>query len=119
MEKNLSNKLYLKKELYSLCKLENTDALQHLSKFNGLISQLLQFQVTFDDEDKAILLLTSLPSSYENLMTTLFYGKDTLKFEQVSGSLLFYNKTYKVSNNESQVLVIENKGRSKVRMSRP
>ena len=40
MAKNLSNKLYLK-ELYSLSMLENKDALQHLSKFNGLISQLL------------------------------------------------------------------------------
>ena len=60
MAKNLSNKLYLKKELYSLHMSENTDALQHLSNLNGLISQLLQFQVTFDDEDKAILLLASL-----------------------------------------------------------
>ena len=62
---NLSKKLYLKKELYNLRMLENIDVLQHLSKFNSLISQLLQFQVNFDDEDKAILLLTSLPSSYE------------------------------------------------------
>ena len=97
---------------------ENIDALQHLSKFNGLISQLLQFQVTFDDENKAILLLASLPS-YENLMTTLLYGKDTLKFEQVSGSLLSYNKINKVSSNKSQALVTEKRGRIKGRMSRP
>ena len=64
MAKNLPNKLYLK-ELYSMRMSENTDALQHLSKFDSLISQLLQFKVTFDDEDKAILLLASLPSSYE------------------------------------------------------
>ena len=119
MAKNLSNKLYLKKELYSLRMSESTDMLQHLSKFNSLISQLLQFKVTFDDEDKAILLLASLPSSYENLMTTLLYGKDTLKFEQVSGSLLSYNKTNKVASNESQALVTENRGRNKGRMSRP
>ena len=115
---HLSNKLYLK-ELYNLRMSENTDALQHLSKFNDLISQLLQFQVIFDDEDKAMLLLASLPSSYEKLMTTLLYGNDTLKFKQVSRSLLSYNKTSKVANNESQALVIENKGRSKGRMSRP
>ena len=90
-----------------------------MSKFNGLISQLLQFQINFDDEDKAILLLASLPSSYENMMTTLLYGNDTLKFKQVSGSLLSYNKTNKVANNESQALVTENRGRSKDRMSRP
>ena len=52
----MSNKLYLKKELYSLRMSENTNVLQHLSKFNSLISQLLQFQVTFDDEDKATLI---------------------------------------------------------------
>ena len=68
MANNLSNKLYLKKELYSLRMQENTDVLQHLSKFNCLISQLLQFKVTFDDKDKVILILASLPSSYENLM---------------------------------------------------
>ena len=118
MVKSLSNKLYLK-ELYSLRMSKNTDALQHLSKFNGLISQILQFQVTFDDEDRAILLLASLPSSFENLMTTLLYGNDTLNFEQVSGSLLSDNKTTKVSSNESQGLVTENKGRSKGIMIRP
>ena len=100
MANNLSNQLYLKKELYGLRMPENTDVLQHLSKFNSLISQLLQFQVTFGDEDKAILLFASLPSSYENLMTTLLYGKDTLKFKQMSGSLLSYNKTRKVASNE-------------------
>ena len=52
-------------------------------------------------------------------MNTLLYGKDTLKFEQVSGSLFSYNKTSKVANNESQALVIENRGTSKGRMSRP
>ena len=56
MANNLLNKLYLKKELYNLHMPENTDVLQHLSKFNSLISQLLLFQVTFDDEDKAIIL---------------------------------------------------------------
>ena len=40
MEKNLSNKLYFK-ELCSLCMSKNIDALQHLIKFNGLVSQLL------------------------------------------------------------------------------
>ena len=118
MANNLSEKLYLKKELYILHMQENTDVLQHLSEFNSLISQLLQFQVTFDDEDKAILLLESLLSSYENLMTTLLYGKDTLKYEQVSGSLLSYNKTSKVARNESQALVIEKRCRSKSRMPR-
>ena len=52
------------------------------------------------------------------MMTTLLYGKDTLKFEHVSVSLLFYNKTSKVASNESQALVTENRGRSKSRTLR-
>ena len=52
-------------------------------------------------------------------MTTLLYGKDTLIFEQVLGSLLSYNKTRKLSNNDSQALVTEKRGRSKGEMSRP
>ena len=43
MANNLLNKLYLKKELYNLHMPINTDVLQHLSKFNSLISQLLLF----------------------------------------------------------------------------
>ena len=38
---NLSNKLYLKKELCSLRMPKNIDVLQHLSEFKSLISQLL------------------------------------------------------------------------------
>ena len=55
----------------------------------------------------------------KNMMTTLLYGKDTLKFEQVSGSLLSYNKISKVASNESQALVTKNRGRSKGKMSKP
>ena len=52
-------------------------------------------------------------------MTTLLYGKGTLKFELLLGSLLSYNKTSKVTNNESQTLVTKNRGRRKGKMSRP
>ena len=38
MANNLSNQLYLKKELYGIRMPKNTDMLQHLSKFNSLIS---------------------------------------------------------------------------------
>ena len=52
-------------------------------------------------------------------MTTLLYRKDNLKFELLLGSLLSYNKTRKVTNNESQTLVTKNRGRRKGKMSRP
>ena len=44
--------------------------------------------VTIDDEDKAIILLCSLPPSYEHVVTTLTYGKETIKIEDITAALL-------------------------------
>jgi cell division cycle protein 20 (cofactor of APC complex) len=35
--------------------------------------------VKINDEDKAIIILCSLPRSYEHLVTTLMYGKEDIK----------------------------------------
>ena len=42
--------------------------------------------VKIDDEDKALLLLNSLHDTYEHLTTTLLYGKDEIKFNDVSNA---------------------------------
>nr|GEY61469.1 protein kinase-like domain, concanavalin A-like lectin/glucanase domain protein [Tanacetum cinerariifolium] len=39
------------------------------------------------DKDHSLLLLTSLPSSYDNFVETLLYGRDTLKLEDVLATL--------------------------------
>ncbi|GJZ60970.1 retrotransposon protein, putative, ty1-copia subclass [Tanacetum coccineum] len=39
--------------------------------------------VDIDDEDQALMLLTSLPSSYDNFVETLFYGRESLTLEDV------------------------------------
>jgi hypothetical protein len=49
---------------------------------------MLRIDIKFEDEDKAMMLLTSLPTSYEHLMTTLLYGKETLELEEVLRALL-------------------------------
>ncbi|KAL6326996.1 hypothetical protein AAG906_012680 [Vitis piasezkii] len=45
---------------------------------------------TFEDEDKALMLLNSLSisSMYENLVTTLMWGKETLDLEEIMSILL-------------------------------
>ncbi|GJS87799.1 retrovirus-related pol polyprotein from transposon TNT 1-94 [Tanacetum coccineum] len=40
-----------------------------------------------EDEDQALMLLTSLPSSYENFMETLLYGREFLTMEDVLETL--------------------------------
>ena len=50
-----------------------------------------------DDEDRALLLLSSLPHSYENLVTTLLVGKETLNEDDVIAVLLENEKFKKPS----------------------
>ena len=60
-----------------------------------------------DDEDKAVILLVSLPPSYEHLRTTLMYGKDTLRIHEVVAALLSHESIRKKeSENYSEERVM-------------
>ncbi|KAH7849584.1 hypothetical protein Vadar_019987 [Vaccinium darrowii] len=98
MRKNLTNKLYVKKQLYGLQMKEGTNLLEHLNSYNMLNSQLVGFGVTLDEEDKAILLLASLPPSYDHLVTTVMYGKETLSLDEVTSTLLSHEKMRRDDN---------------------
>ena len=53
--------------------MEGSNLSQHLNVFNQIIDDLMRVDVMFEDEDKALMLLNSLPVSptHENLVTTL------------------------------------------------
>jgi predicted permease len=67
---------------------DGSDPLEHLNAFNMLITWLTNFGVNLEEEDKVILLLASLPTSFNHLVTTLMYGKETLELEKVTSALL-------------------------------
>ena len=69
---------------------KGADLAQHVHKFNQIISDLLRIDIKFDDENKAMMLLSSLSASYKHLVTTLLWGKETLEFEEIPGALLDY-----------------------------
>jgi hypothetical protein len=71
MSKSLTNKFYLKQWLYGLEMAEGSNMSQHINVFNQIIGDLKRVDVKFEDEDKALMLLNSLPTSsmYENLVT--------------------------------------------------
>ena len=52
---------------------------------------LARIGVQVPDEDRAILLLCLLPPSYEHLITTLTYGKETVELEEITVALLSYD----------------------------
>uniref|UniRef100_A0A2N9J203 Integrase catalytic domain-containing protein n=1 Tax=Fagus sylvatica TaxID=28930 RepID=A0A2N9J203_FAGSY len=118
MSKSLMNKLHLKQKLYGLKMTEGVDLRQHINTFKQIISDMLRIDIKFEDEDKAMMLLTSLPASYEHLVTTLLYGKETLELEEVSGALLdHYQRKHKDSAESSgEGLVVkgyQDRGRKK------
>jgi hypothetical protein len=102
MSKSLTNKLHLKQKLYRLKMTEGADLRQHINTFKQIINDMLRIDIKFEDEEKAMMLLTSLPASYEHLVTTLLYEKETLELEEVSGALLdYYQQKHKDSAESS------------------
>ena len=62
--------------------------LEHLNFFKKIISELLAVDVKVDEEDKVLILLSSFSQSYDYIVTTMLYGKETLILEEVTSTLL-------------------------------
>lgn len=107
LRKSLTTKLNLKRELYRLKMEEGGNLMEHMNVFNGLLDQLAKAAVKIEEEDKALLLLTSLPDSYDNLVTTILCGKDSVGMEDVESILLSNDKRKRPNwgDNQSSALV--------------
>ena len=90
LDKTAPNKLYLKQELYGLKMQEGVDLTEHVNAFNRVVSDLARIEVKVEDEDRAILMLASLPKSYKGLVVTLTYGKTSITASEVTTALLCY-----------------------------
>ncbi|KAH0682489.1 hypothetical protein KY290_021056 [Solanum tuberosum] len=78
---------------------------------------LANLGVKIDEEDKAIVLQNSLPSSYDNLATTILHGKDSIELKDVISALQLNEKMRKKPENHGQSLITESRGRSYQRSS--
>ncbi|GJV63360.1 retrovirus-related pol polyprotein from transposon TNT 1-94 [Tanacetum coccineum] len=86
-DRSLANRLYLKKKLYTYYMSPGTKLGDHIDEFNKLILDLANIDIEIEDEDQALMLLMSLPSSYENFVETLLYGRESLTMEDVLATL--------------------------------
>nr|GEX02178.1 hypothetical protein [Tanacetum cinerariifolium] len=87
MTKSLANKLYLKKKLYTFYMPAGRKIFEHIDEFNKIVLDLANIEVKFENKDLALLLLTSLPASYEHFVDTLLYGREALTLEDVMATL--------------------------------
>ena len=87
MTKNLSNKIYLKEQLFGF-KMDPAKSLEeNLDDFNIITIGLANIDEKMFDENQAIILLNSLPDSHKDLKTAIKYGRDSLSLEDVLGAL--------------------------------
>lgn len=91
MGKNLSNKVFLKDQLYGICMEEGNDIMEHIIVFNRCTNDLLQVEVEYE-EVKALLLLRSLPQSFKLFWAMLIFGKEILWLKEVVQDTIFQEK---------------------------
>jgi len=92
---------------------ENISVRDHLDNFNRVILDLQSIGVKIDDEDQAIILLCSLPKSYENFIDTMLYGRDSITVNNVKDSLQSKELKRRVSSsNGDDAGLIVSRGRS-------
>jgi hypothetical protein len=83
MSKDLTSRLHVKMKLFSHKLQEGAPVMNHLSISREIVSDLLCMEVKYEDEDLALLLLVSLPSSFTNFRDTICISHDTLTLTEV------------------------------------
>ncbi|KAH9763592.1 Integrase catalytic domain-containing protein [Citrus sinensis] len=108
MTKSLANRLYIKKRMFTLKMAEGSSLEDRIDEFNQVCDTLEIIDEGLADEGKALLLVSSLPSSYSNFVDALMYGRQTLSLDEVKAALNIRGLQEKSGNmNLGEVLVVK------------
>jgi hypothetical protein len=69
--KTIRNKLFLQRRFFIVKMQEGEDLLAHINMVKALVDQLHSIEVNIEDEDVYMVLLMSLPPSFDNFVTSL------------------------------------------------
>ncbi|KAL1208699.1 Retrovirus-related Pol polyprotein from transposon TNT 1-94 [Cardamine amara subsp. amara] len=87
MTKSLQKKLLLKRCIFALRMQPDRGLKNHLDQLNSILLDLRNIDVKVEDKDAALLLLVSLPQSYENFVESFIVNKDKVTLEEVRSAL--------------------------------
>ncbi|KHN15606.1 Retrovirus-related Pol polyprotein from transposon TNT 1-94, partial [Glycine soja] len=85
-----TNKVYLMRWLFNLKMGEGISVTDHINEFNTILAQLESVQIKFEDEVKALILLSSLPDSWAATVTAVSSStrENTLKLSDIRDLIL-------------------------------
>ena len=75
MKKSIENKLYTRMKLYRFQYKPCTTMNDHITRFDSLVTDLLNLDEKVSDVDKVLILLASLPDQYEHLIVSMLMGR--------------------------------------------
>lgn len=112
-----NNKLFYLTRLVQLRYNEDSSVADHLNEFQGIVDQLSGMGVNFDDEVLALMVLASLPDSWETLKISLTNSapNGVVTMELVKSGVLneeMRRRSQGTSSSHSEVLATTNRGRS-------
>ena len=88
-KKVAATKIYLIRRLYNMRMKESNSVQTHLNEYESLSSQISAERTTIEDELRAMLLMSSLPSSWETFVTTMCNASTTaVKYSEVTSPIL-------------------------------
>ena len=120
LKKSGLNKFLMKKRLFRFDYQQGTTMNEHITMFNQLLAELLNLDVKFEDEDLALMLLSSLPDEFEHLETTLLHGKENVSLDGVCSALYSHelrkqNKMKNKSTTSEKPLVVRGRQQSQTK----
>ncbi|GAB2284289.1 hypothetical protein Dimus_039659 [Dionaea muscipula] len=86
--KSLHNKIFMKRRLYTLQMSGSTSVTEHINILNTLFSQLTSLGHKIEENERAKLLLQSLPDSYGQFIIKLTTNVDVLVFNNIATAIL-------------------------------
>ena len=86
--KSLVNRFFLWQKFYNLRMKDGDSVTEHLNAFNTVVSQFSSIDIKISDEDKCIIVLCSLPYSWNSLLIAIGRNTTTLNFDEFVSALL-------------------------------